>query len=468
MGQIGWFRGKAGHLRYSHVSKLGRNGAPGAIALLVCFMSLLVPAAARAQGDRVVVLHLDDTIQPISADYLKRGLDRAADVHAQAVLVEMNTPGGLLESMREMVKDILASPVPVIVYVGPSGSRAGSAGFFIMESADIAAMAPGTEAGAAHPVVEMGSVSDTMKQKILNDALAFLRSYVSERGRNVNAAQAAVSDSKSYTAKEAQDLHLIDTIAPNDRALLDAIDGRMVKRFNGATQVLHTRNAAIVTVDENLRESIMDRLMDPNLAVLILLAGALLIYLEFHVPGTIIPGALGTLMVLLALFSLNLLPVRYTSLALIVCALVLMVLEAKFPSHGVLALGGTAALILGLMTLVAGPIPEMRVQLATAIAAGLAFGGITSTLVWLAARARRNKVMIGPEALIGAVGIAQQALMPQGQVLVHGELWLAESANPVAPGTSVRVRAVDGLKLLVDPASPQPAGSPGVQERVTA
>ena len=466
MGRIGWFRGKAGHFVHTHVSKIRRHGAPVVMALLLCFMGL--PATARAQGEKVVVLHLDDTIQPISADYLKRGLDRAADVHAQAVLVEMNTPGGLLESMREMVKDILASPVPVIVYVGPSGSRAGSAGFFIMESADIAAMAPGTEAGAAHPVVEMGSVSDTMKQKILNDALAFLRSYVSERGRNVNAAQAAVSDSKSYTANEAQDLHLIDTIAPNDRALLDAVDGRTVKRFNGGTQVLHTRNAEIVSVDENLRESIMDRLMDPNLAVLILLAGALLIYLEFHVPGTIIPGALGTLMVLLALFSLNLLPVRYTSLALIVCALVLMMLEAKFPSHGVLALGGTAALILGLLTLVAGPIPEMRVQLATAVAAGVAFGGITTMLVWLAARARRNKVMIGPEALVGAVGVAQQALTPQGQVLVHGELWLAESANPVAPGASVRVRAVDGLKLLVDPASPQPAGTSGVQERVTA
>lgn len=438
------------------------------LGLFLCSVGLLVPAKARAQSDKVVILHLDDTIQPISADYLKRGIDRAGELHAQAVLVEMNTPGGLLESMREMVKDILASPVPVIVYVGPSGSRAGSAGFFIMESADIAAMAPGTEAGAAHPVVEVGSVSDTMKQKILNDALAFLRSYVSERGRNVDAAQAAVSESKSYTANEAQNLHLIDAIAANDRALLDAIDGRMVKRFNGGTQVLHTRGTTLVTVDENLRESIMDRLMDPNLAVLILLAGALLIYLEFHVPGTIIPGALGTLMVLLALFSLNLLPVRYTSLALILCALVLMVLEAKFPSHGVLALGGTAALILGLLTLVAGPIPEMRVQLATAVAAGLAFGGITSMLVWLAARARRNKVMIGPEALVGAIGVTQQALQPQGQVLVHGELWLAESANPIAPGTRVRVRAVDGLKLLVDPATGQPAGGSGVQERVTA
>lgn len=422
-----------------------------AAVLIVCGLAALFPVAARAQASKVVVIHLDDTIQPISADYLKRGLDRAADMHAQAVLVEMNTPGGLLESMREMVKDILASPTPVIVYVGPSGSRAGSAGFFIMESADLAAMAPGTEAGAAHPVIEMGQVSDTMKQKILNDALAFLRSYVSIRDRNVNAAQAAVTDSKSYTANEAQELKLIDLIAPSDRALLDAIDGRIVKRFNGTSQALHTRNAEMVTVEENLRERVMDRLMDPNLAVLILLAGALLIYLEFHIPGTIVPGAVGTMMVLLALFSLNLLPVRYTSLGLILCALVLMVLEAKFPSHGVLALSGTAALVLGLMTLVAGPIPEMRVQWATALSAGLAFGLITTFLVRIAWRARRNKIMIGPEALVGAVGVSQQALAPQGQVLVHGELWLAESTTPIPAGETVKVRAVDGLKLLVDP-----------------
>lgn len=420
--------------------------------------ALVFPAAAQAQAGKVVVLHLDDTIQPISADYLKRGIDRAAEVHAQAVVVEMNTPGGLLQSMRDMVSTILASPTPVIVYVAPTGGRAGSAGFFIMESADIAAMAPGTEAGAAHPVEEIGKVDDVMMQKVLNDALAFLRSYVSVRGRNVDAAQDAVTNSKSYTANEAQKLQLIDLISPNETDLLNAIDGRSVKRFNGATQILHTRGAELVTVDENLREQIMDRLMDPNLAVLILLAGALLIYLEFHVPGTIIPGALGTLMVLLALFSLNLLPVRYTSLTLIVCALILMVLEAKFPSHGVLALVGTVTMVLGLMTLVAGPIPQMRVQLATAVAAGVAFGGITSTLVWLAARARRNKVMIGPEALVGAVGVAQLALEPTGQILVHGEIWLAQSAAPVAAGQPVRVRAVEGLTLLVEP----------VHERVSA
>jgi membrane-bound serine protease (ClpP class) len=422
------------------------------VLFLFCVLGPCSTQVAAAQTPQVVVLHLDDTIQPISADYLKRGIDRAAEIHAQALLVELNTPGGLLDSTRTMVGDILNSPSPVIFYVAPAGSRAGSAGFFLMESADIAAMAPGTNAGAAHPVVEMGKIDDTMKQKILNDTLAFLRSYVSKRGRNVDAAEEAVQNSKSYTDQEAQQLHLIDVIAPDERTLLDAIDGRRVTRFNGVIQTLHTRGANLVPLEPTLREEIMDRLMDPNLAVLILLAGALLIYMEFNTPGTIIPGALGTLLVLLALFSLNLLPIRYTSLALIVGAVVLMVLEAKFPSHGILAATGTVALVLGTLTLVAGPIPEMRVQLATAIATGLAFGLITTFLVRIAWRARQNKVMIGPDALVGTVGVTQEQLAPRGQILVHGELWLAESPQvPIASGQVVRVRAIDGLKLMVEP-----------------
>lgn len=423
----------------------------GVAAAFLLLMALALPRLARAQSSPIVVIHLDDTIQPISADYLKRGLDRAADMHAGAVLVVMDTPGGLLDSMREMVADILASPSPVIVYVNPSGARAGSAGFFIMESSDLAAMAPGTEAGAAHPVIEVGSVSDTMKEKILNDALAFLRSYVSVRGRDVDAAQEAVVHSKSYAADEALQLHLIDLVAPNIPTLLSDIDGRTVKRFNGSSVVLHTKGAQLVTVDPDLRESIMDALVNPNVAVLILLVGALLIYLEFHHPGTIVPGAVGMLLVLLALFSLNMLPVRYTALGLIVAALILMALEAKFPSHGILALTGTAALILGTLTLVAGPIPQMRVQLATAMSTGLAFGLITTLLVRLAWRAQRNKVLVGPEALVGAEAIAQQPIAPRGQVLVHGELWIAESASPIAAGDHVRVRAVQGLTLLVEP-----------------
>lgn len=424
-----------------------------AISFLVCAALLLLSNVSRAsepQLSHVVLLHLHDTIQPISEQYISRGLARAADIHADAVLIELDTPGGLLDSTRNVVHDILASPTPVIVYVAPSGSRAGSAGFFILESADIAAMAPGTNAGAAHPLVMGTNVDAVLKQKLENDATAFLRSCVSRRNRNTDAAQDAVLNSRSYTEREAVQLKLIDVVASSNTALLDAIDGRTVTRFDNSTVTLHTRNAHIVPVETTLRENILDKLMDPNLAVLILVIGGLLIYLEFNTPGTIIPGALGTLLLLLALFALNLLPVRYTSLMLLFAAFALMILEAKFASHGILAAAGIVCLIFGTLTLVAGPIPELRVSMATAIGTGVAFGAITTFLVRIAFRARRNKVLTGPEALVGSIAIAQQPLDPRGQVMVHGELWFAESPTPVSPGEHVRVRAVRNLTLLVE------------------
>ena len=277
---------------------------------------------------------------------MARGLDAAAAQHASAVLIEINTPGGLLDSMRQMVSKVIASPVPVIVYVAPSGSRAGSAGFFLLEAADVAAMAPGSNAGAAHPVVEGAKLDDTMKQKLENDTAAFLRSYVARRGRNVQAAEDAVRSSKSYSDSEALQLKLIDLIAPDDASLLNTLDGRTITRFDGSKVVLHTRGAQLVAVDPTLREEILDRLTDPNLAVLVLMVGGLLIYLEFNTPGTIIPGTLGTIMVLLALFALNLLPVRYTSVMLLVAAFVLLILEAHFASHGVLAAAGILSLVI--------------------------------------------------------------------------------------------------------------------------
>jgi membrane-bound serine protease (ClpP class) len=420
------------------------------------FSALCLVAAAcalaqnRSSSAQVVAIHIDDTIQPISEQYLERGLAEAAQRHSDAFLVDLDTPGGLLDSTRSMVGKILASPVPVIVFVAPSGSRAGSAGFFLLEAADVAAMAPGTNAGASHPVLEGGKLDPIMKQKLENDTTAFLRSFVSRRDRNTDAAQDAVMNSKSYTEREALQLHLIDMVAPNDRALLDSLDGHTVTRFDGSTTILHTRGAVITLVEPTLREEILDRMMDPNLAVLILVLGGLLIYLEFNSPGTIIPGALGTLLLLTALFSLNLLPVRYTSVMLLLAAFILLVLEAKFPSHGILAGSGIIALIFGTLTLVDGPIPELRVRLATAIACGLAFGLITVFLVRIAVRARQNKVMTGPQALLGATGVAQQALAPFGQILVHGELWQAESSMPVSPGDPVRVCEVRGLTLLVE------------------
>lgn len=440
-------------------SKHGCNGMMK-LTLIACVL-LTACALAQAPGatPRVVVLHLDDTIQPVSEQYLERGLDEAAKDHAAALLVDLNTPGGMLTSTRTMVSKILASPVPVIVFVAPSGSRAGSAGFFLLEAADIAAMAPGTNAGASHPVIEGRKLGPIMKQKLENDTTAFLRSFVSRRNRNVDAAQDAVLHSKSYTEREALQLQLIDIIEPNDRALLDAVDGRTVTRFDGAKQTLHTKNAALTYAEPTLRERILDRMMDPDLAVLILIIGALLIYLEFHAPGTIIPGALGTVLLFVALFSLNLLPIRYAALMLLLAAFVLMALEAKFPSHGILAAAGVVALVFGTLTLVDGPIPELRVHIATAVACGIAFGGITAFLARIALRAQRNKVVTGPEALLGAIGMAQQPISPRGQVLIRGELWQAESDAPIGPGDPVRVRAVRGLTLLVErvPGSSMPS-----------
>jgi membrane-bound serine protease (ClpP class) len=402
------------------------------------------------QQPRVILIRVNDTIQPISADYMERGLDAAVAQHASAILIEINTPGGLLDSMRQMVSRIIASAVPVIVYVAPSGSRAGSAGFFLLEAADVAAMAPGTNAGAAHPVVEGVKLDDTMKQKLENDTAAFLRSYVDRRGRNVQAAEDAVRSSKSYSDNEALQLKLIDLIAPDDTTLLNDLDGRTITRFDGSKVVLHTRGAQLVAVDPTLREEILDRLTNPNLAVLVLVVGGLLIYVEFNTPGTIIPGTLGTIMVLLALFALNLLPVRYTSVMLLVAAFALLILEAHFATHGVLATAGIVALVFGALTLVDGPIPEMRVHLATALSTGLAFGLITVFLLRLALRARRSKVRMGGDAMIGLIAVVTQPLAPIGQVMVNGELWQAESVTPAAPGDQVRVRGLRDLTLLVE------------------
>jgi len=435
--------------------KLSLKLAP-ALALALA-LGWLFPSGLGAQAAKpgpVVRLVIHDTVQPITADYLQRGLDDAARLNASLVLVSLGTPGGLLESTRVMVEAIERSPVPVVIYISPSGSRAGSAGFFLLEAADIAAMAPGTNAGASHPVAEGGKLDPVLKQKIENDAAAFIRSFVSRRGRNVQAAEDAVRNSKSYSDQEALDLHLIDLISPSDQALLGTLDGRTIKRFDGSSQTLHLHGAKITAIAPSLRERLLSRLTDPNLAVLLLVLGGLLIYLEFNVPGTIVPGSLGTLLVLLSLFGLNLLPVRYTAILLLIAAVALMVLETKFASHGVLALAGTISLVFGLATLVNGPIPEMRVHLGTALGAGIGFGSISFGLAWLALRARRSKVLTGPQAMLGAIAIAQTPLAPNGQVEIRGELWRASLRGHASlpAGASVRVRSVDGLTLIVEPA----------------
>ncbi|MGD0445612.1 MAG: nodulation protein NfeD [Edaphobacter sp.] len=424
--------------------------------LLLLTLLCLRPAtlsANTASPNVVVKLTLHDTIQPITADYLQRGLQEAARLHAQLVLISMGTPGGLLESTRVMVQAIENSPVPVAIFISPTGSRAGSAGFFLLEAADIAAMAPGTNAGAAHPIVEGGQMDPILKEKIENDAAAFLRSYTTRRGRNVDAAEDAVRNSKSYSDDEALKLKLIDLESADDNSLLNSLDGRQIHRFDGTTQTLHLQGAEIVIISPSLRERLLSKLTNPDIAVLLLVLGGLLIYLEFNVPGTVVPGSIGTLLVLLSLFGLNLLPIRHTSVVLLLAAFVLMVLEAKYGSHGVLALAGIVSLVFGLATLVDGPIPELRVHTATAVGAGLGFGAITFGLAWIALRARRGKVLTGPQAMIGGTAIARTPLNPTGQVEIRGELWQASLRGQasLAAGSPVSVRSVEGLVLIVEP-----------------
>ncbi len=443
----------------------GSTALPPRILLLLFFSLLLLCAPTlRAQTRTVLKLTLHDTIQPITAGYLERGLTAAADQHADAVLISLGTPGGLLSSTRSIVTAIEHSPVPVLVYISPAGSRAGSAGFFLLEAADVAAMAPGTNAGASHPIVEgdtSGHALDPiLKQKIENDTTAFLRSYVTRRNRNPDAAQDAVLNSKSYSDTEALNLHLIDTIAPDDRALLDSLDGKTIHRLDGTTVTLHLKDARVLPFPPSLRERLLTHLTDPNLAVLLLVLGALLIYLEFNVPGTIVPGALGTLLLLLGAFGLDLLPVRHTAVALILAAILLMVLEAKFASHGVLAFTGLCCLVLGLATLINGPIAELRVHTSTALAAGIGFGAITFFLAWIALKARRNKILTGPDAMLGQIALAITPLAPFGEVEIRGELWRATLEDPQASlptGATVIVRRferTDALLLIVEPTTP--------------
>ncbi len=420
-------------------------------------------APAPVQEPLVDKLILSDTIQPVSSDELQRAIARAAKDGAQALLIQLDTPGGLLDSTRTMAGAILGSKVPVIIFVSPEGARAGSAGFFLLESADIAAMAPGTNAGAAHPVLEFGGQPDsTMSKKIENDAEAFLRSYVTKRNRNAEAAAAAVESSHSYTAQEALDQHLIDLIASSDNQLLNELDGREITRMDGSKMTLHLAGARIEVIKRSMRDELLGWLVNPNIALLFLVGGALLIYLEFNTPGTIVPGALGTLMVLLAVFALNLLPIRYTAVLLLVAALVLLVLEAKFGGHGALAIAGIVCLTFGTLTLVAAPIPEMGISPWVAIGVSAGFGGITVFLVRLAVRARRIKARLGANAMVGSSAQAMEPLTPEGHVLVEGEIWRAVATEPVPSGAQLRVVGCEQMLLRVAPADPpKTAQAPG-------
>lgn len=420
-------------------------------------------AEAPARARTVVELQISEIIHPVVTEYVGRGLEEAVRLRAEAVLITLDTPGGLDSSMRDLIQRILDSPVPVIVYVYPSGSHAASAGFFLLLAADVAAMAPGTNTGAASPVFVVGgqtvNIDDTMRKKVTNDAAAYLRSFVEKRGRNYGLAEKAVTESKAFTAKEALDGKMIDLVAASPADVLAQLHGRTITRFNGSPVKLDLAGAARTRFEMTGRQRFLARILRPDVFFVLLIVGVLGLYTEFTHPGLIFPGVVGGIALVLALFAMHLLPVNATGVLLMILAFGLFLLEAKYTSHGVLGLGGAVAMVLGALMLIRSPMTGMRVSLWAALGVTLPFALITIFLMRLVLKSFRWKFAAGVEKMIGEVGEVTQAIDGQGMVFVAGELWRAAARAPIAKGTRVRVVRVDGLTVLVEPAGEaQPRG----------
>lgn len=417
-------------------------------------------AAAVSNPAGIVKLRIDSEIEPILADYISNGIDRAAQEHAALVLITIDTPGGLDSAMRQIIAKILASPVPVVTFVTPTGSRAASAGFFILLSADVAAMSPGTDTGAASPVMILGGssvqIDETMRHKIVNEAEAYLRSYVSQRGRNVELAVTAVSDAKAFSEKEALDGKLIDIVEPSQEALLAALNGRTITRFDGSKTKLDLSLPMVTQVEMTAREKFLSRIVQPDVFFILLIVGVLGLYAEFTHPGLFAPGVIGGIALLLALYAMHLLPVNLTGLLMILLALALFILEAKFPTHGILGVGGVAAMVLGALMLVRSPLTGMGVSLGASLGVTIPFAIIVILLMRLVLRSRAWRPATGREELIGEVGeVREQVSAQDGMVFVHGELWRAHASSAIPEGARIRVRSVDGLTLHVEPIDAQ-------------
>ncbi len=426
------------------------------------------PASGSGAPARVVELRIDDEIEPILAEYIDGGLETAAKSQASLVLITMNTPGGLGDSMRDIIQHIIQSPVPVAVYVAPSGSRGASAGFFILLAADVAAMTPGTHTGAASPLLAIGgfpvNVDETLRRKILNDATAYLRSFAAKRGRNVQLAESAVTEGKAFTEKEALDGKLIDLLAKTPEDLLAQLDGRTITRFDGSAVKLELVHATRSTIEMSARQKFLSRIVQPDVFFILLIVGVLGLYTEFTHPGLVAPGVIGGIALVLALFAMHILPVNLAGLVLMLVALALFILEAKFTSHGVLGIGGVVAMLLGALMLIRSPLTGAGVSLGVALGVTLPFALLTVVLMRLVLRSRKWKQSTGVEGLVGEVGHTMEALentgtsgtLHRGMVFVHGELWRAVSEQKVGKNEEVRVVKVDGLTLHVEPAGKRP------------
>jgi membrane-bound serine protease (ClpP class) len=409
-----------------------------------------LPPAALAQ--KVVSIKINATINPVAADFIHRSIQKAQEENAECLVIHLNTPGGLLQSTRIIVSDMMQSPVPVVVYVAPAGAHSGSAGVFITLAANIAVMAPGTNIGAAHPVEMQVSMDTIMNEKVTNDAAAFIRTIAEKRKRNLQWAEDAVRHSFSITETEALAEKVIDTIARNDKDLLKVIDGRSVEVSLGTT-TLHTANATIEYYEMGTMEKMLNFLSDPNVAYILLMLGMYGLLFELYSPGAIFPGIIGVIALILAFYSMQTLPINYAGLALIIFGIILFLLEIKIISHGLLAIGGCVSLLLGSLMLIR---PDaswnlVRLSLSVIITSVAVTAGFFLFVIGLGIKAQRAKPVTGVEGMIGTIGESLETLDPLGRVRVHGESWNAESMSGIInKGEKIRVVGMKNLKLHVE------------------
>ena len=443
------------------MSRASRITALGcALALPLCLSSSAHSASLQqaTSPSRIIELHINGQIDPILADYVDDGIARANREGAALVLITMDTPGGLDTAMRDIIQHIIDSKTPVAVWVTPGGARGASAGFFILLSADVAVMAPGTHTGAASPLLEVGgypvTVDETLKNKILNDATAYLRSYAGRRGHNVALAETAITEAKAFTEREALDGKLIDLIVGSRDELISRLNGRTITRLDGSTMQLSLTRPEIDAVDMTARQRFLTRIAEPDIFFILLIVGVLGVYIEFTHPGLIAPGVIGSISLVLALFATQILPVSLAGAVLLLLALALFILEAKYTSHGILGTGGVIAMLLGALMLVRSPLTGAHVSISVALGATLPFALIVIMLMRLVQRSRHWKPQAGVESWVGDVGRVTEAIRGHandGMVFVNGELWRAASDAVIPEGARVRVVRVSGLTLHVEP-----------------
>ena len=437
---------------------------------IVAGLALLAVASSRAQtqqGTHVYTAEIDGIIHPVAAEYVTAVIAKADADKAALVVITLRTPGGLVDSTRDINNAIIHAKTPVAVFVGPSGNRAASAGFLITIAADIAAMAPATHIGAAHPVTGNGEkIDETMAKKMASDVAAYARTLATQRKRNVSLVEQAVLESRSFTEQEALSASppLIDLIANDVPELLRKLDGRTITRFDGQTQTLHTAASTTVAINMSWQQRVLSAIAHPQIAYLLLTLGTLGLTIELWSPGAILPGIAGGICLLLAFFAFQVLPVSYTGVLLILFGLFLLVLEVKVTSYGLLGTGGVMSLFLGSMMLIDSPLPELQIGLRLIVPVTLAIASILVFLVTLAVNAQRTAPVTGTSGMLDEVGYTMTAIDAGGigHVRAHGEIWTATADSRIESGTPVRVTAVEGLRLRVSPSGAAPSPPPGL------